>query len=256
MRPSYQLIWSAYGRRRPYTKADMPRSRHVRRRRQRGPWSGTSGQREAAPPSGMRQNSDEPTNNASIIPARGTPVELRGEVGLPRLLGSHRVRLQPSSRVLTHPMGSPLGAGRRPATHTSRTPPPAAISTNPAIATSKLPQPSHPEFCHSPFDTREHAQNLIEVAEAVAAADLDLPLFGERHNVPTNVFQPIPTVARLLAHTGRVPAGCLFLARFTAPCRAAGPASSHFGASGGCARAEPRGHERNPRQARKDNHLG
>jgi alkanesulfonate monooxygenase SsuD/methylene tetrahydromethanopterin reductase-like flavin-dependent oxidoreductase (luciferase family) len=71
------------------------------------------------------------------------------------------------------------------------------------------------------FDTGEQARNLVEVAQAVAAADLDLLLLGERHNVPTNVFQPIPTLGRLLAHTGQVPVGGLFLAPFHQPIRLA-----------------------------------
>jgi hypothetical protein len=46
-------------------------------------------------------------------------------------------------------MGSPRGADRRPATHTSRTAPSGGHRHDPAIAPSKLPRPSHYEFCRS-----------------------------------------------------------------------------------------------------------
>ncbi len=68
------------------------------------------------------------------------------------------------------------------------------------------------------FDLREQASNLIEVARTVRDARLDLLLLGDHHALPiSNFFQPTPTLGRLLAETGEVPVGILYLAPFYHP---------------------------------------
>ena len=51
------------------------------------------------------------------------------------------------------------------------------------------------------FGTAEQARNVLEVAAAARAADLDGLLFGDNHAVAgsyANSFAPVPTVARLM----------------------------------------------------------
>src|SRR5579884_3396011 len=70
------------------------------------------------------------------------------------------------------------------------------------------------------FDTGEQARNLIEVAAAVRAAGMDGLLWGDNHAASpayANVFQPIPTLARITAVTGDMPVGCVLLAPFYHP---------------------------------------
>lgn len=69
----------------------------------------------------------------------------------------------------------------------------------------------------SEFRPRTQARNFLEAARAIREADLDLLLVGDRHAVPTNAFSPVPLIGRLMAETGRVPLGCLFLAPFYNP---------------------------------------
>jgi alkanesulfonate monooxygenase SsuD/methylene tetrahydromethanopterin reductase-like flavin-dependent oxidoreductase (luciferase family) len=70
------------------------------------------------------------------------------------------------------------------------------------------------------YDTSAQARNLIEVAAAARAAGLDALLVGDNHAVTpafANMFQPIPTLARLLAVTGEMAAGMVLLAPFYHP---------------------------------------
>ncbi len=70
------------------------------------------------------------------------------------------------------------------------------------------------------FDTAEQAHNLLEVAAAARAAGLDGLLVGDNHAVPAgyaNCFSPLPTLARLLAEMGAMPAGVVLLAPFYHP---------------------------------------
>lgn len=68
------------------------------------------------------------------------------------------------------------------------------------------------------FDTRTQARNLIEVARCAREAGLDMLLIGDHHAMPvTNFFQPTPTLGRLLAETGEMPIGILYLAPFLHP---------------------------------------
>lgn len=68
------------------------------------------------------------------------------------------------------------------------------------------------------FDTRTQARNLVEVARTAREAGLDMLLIGDHHAMPvTNFFQPTPTLGRLLAETGEMPVGILYLAPFLHP---------------------------------------
>ena len=70
------------------------------------------------------------------------------------------------------------------------------------------------------FDTGEQARNLLEVAAAARAAGLDGLLWGDNHAASpayANVFQPVPTLARLTAVTGDMPVGFVLLAPFYHP---------------------------------------
>jgi alkanesulfonate monooxygenase SsuD/methylene tetrahydromethanopterin reductase-like flavin-dependent oxidoreductase (luciferase family) len=69
-------------------------------------------------------------------------------------------------------------------------------------------------------DTAEQARNVLEVAAAARAAELDSLLYGDNHAVPAayaNSFAPIPTVARLGAVTGAMTLGLVLLAPFYHP---------------------------------------
>jgi alkanesulfonate monooxygenase SsuD/methylene tetrahydromethanopterin reductase-like flavin-dependent oxidoreductase (luciferase family) len=70
------------------------------------------------------------------------------------------------------------------------------------------------------FNTVEQAHNLLEVAAAARGAGLDGLLVGDNHAIPAsyaNCFSPLPTLARLLAETGTMPAGAVLLAPFYHP---------------------------------------
>ena len=83
---------------------------------------------------------------------------------------------------------------------------------------AKLPPGSMYDVPAGDFDTRTQARNLIEVARAIRDARLDMLLIGDHHALPvTNFFQPTPTLGRLLAETGDVPVGILYLAPFLHP---------------------------------------
>jgi alkanesulfonate monooxygenase SsuD/methylene tetrahydromethanopterin reductase-like flavin-dependent oxidoreductase (luciferase family) len=69
----------------------------------------------------------------------------------------------------------------------------------------------------SDFRPRRQAANFIEAAAAIRDAKMDLLMVGDRHAVPINAFSPIPLIARLMAVTGGLPVGCLFLAPFYNP---------------------------------------
>jgi alkanesulfonate monooxygenase SsuD/methylene tetrahydromethanopterin reductase-like flavin-dependent oxidoreductase (luciferase family) len=70
------------------------------------------------------------------------------------------------------------------------------------------------------YDTAEQARNWLEVAALCRDAGLDGLLVGDNHAVPAayaNCFQPIPSAARLMAVTGRMPVGVVLLAPFYQP---------------------------------------
>jgi alkanesulfonate monooxygenase SsuD/methylene tetrahydromethanopterin reductase-like flavin-dependent oxidoreductase (luciferase family) len=85
---------------------------------------------------------------------------------------------------------------------------------------ARMPPGSFIERPMGAYDTAEQARNLIEVAEAVRAAGLDSLLFGDNHAVNpayANSFSPVPTIGRLMAHTGDMPVGMVLLAPFYQP---------------------------------------
>ena len=83
---------------------------------------------------------------------------------------------------------------------------------------AKLPPDAMYDVPAGDFDTRTQARNLIEVARTARDARLDMLLIGDHHAMPvTNFFQPTPTLGRLLAETGDVPVGILYLAPFLHP---------------------------------------
>lgn len=70
------------------------------------------------------------------------------------------------------------------------------------------------------FDIAEQARNLLEVAAAARAANLDGLLVGDNHAMTpsyASCFQPVPTIARLSAVTGDMPVGMVMLASFYQP---------------------------------------
>ena len=69
-------------------------------------------------------------------------------------------------------------------------------------------------------DVDRQAQNLVEVARAARTANLWGLLVGDNHAAPpsyANVFQPVPTIARLSAETGPMLLGMVLLAPFYHP---------------------------------------
>jgi len=83
---------------------------------------------------------------------------------------------------------------------------------------AQLPPGSMYDVPAGDFDTRTQARNLIEVARAARESGLDMLLIGDHHAMPvTNFFQPTPTLGRLLAETGDMPVGILYLAPFLHP---------------------------------------
>lgn len=70
------------------------------------------------------------------------------------------------------------------------------------------------------YDTATQARNLLEVAEAAREAGLSGLLVGDNHGMApayANCFQPVPTIARLMAETGDLPVGMVLLAPFYHP---------------------------------------
>ena len=70
------------------------------------------------------------------------------------------------------------------------------------------------------FDIGEQTRNLLEVAAAAQAAGLDGLLWGDNHAASpayANVFQPVPTLARITAVTRAMPVGFVLLAPFYHP---------------------------------------
>lgn len=69
-------------------------------------------------------------------------------------------------------------------------------------------------------DITEQATNLLEVARAARQSNLWALLVGDNHAVPAqyaNLFQPVPTIARLSAETDTLPIGMVLLAPFYHP---------------------------------------
>ncbi len=64
---------------------------------------------------------------------------------------------------------------------------------------------------YSVSDPRAGARNMVERARAARSADLDSLFVGDHHSVPTNYYQNIPILGRMLAEWGNKPAGALFL---------------------------------------------
>jgi alkanesulfonate monooxygenase SsuD/methylene tetrahydromethanopterin reductase-like flavin-dependent oxidoreductase (luciferase family) len=79
------------------------------------------------------------------------------------------------------------------------------------------------EFIDRPLgarDTDVQARNLVDTAGAAARLGLDMLVVGDHHAVPAvfaNAFQPVPTLARLLAVSGRMTVGMVVLAPFYNP---------------------------------------
>lgn len=85
-------------------------------------------------------------------------------------------------------------------------------------AVKQLPPGAFYDVPAGDHDTRVQARNLIEVARTTREAGLDMLLIGDHHAMPvTNFFQPTPSLGRLLAETGDVPVGILYLAPFYHP---------------------------------------
>ena len=69
-------------------------------------------------------------------------------------------------------------------------------------------------------DVVQQADNLVEVARAARASNLWGLLVGDNHAIPSqyaNMFQPVPTIARLSAETGPMMVGMVLLAPFYHP---------------------------------------
>lgn len=81
------------------------------------------------------------------------------------------------------------------------------------------------EFSDIPLgtqDVRQQAANLLELAGTASAAGFDFLLVGDSHTSSfSNAFAPTPTLARMLAVTGDMPVGLLYLAPFHHPVIAA-----------------------------------
>jgi alkanesulfonate monooxygenase SsuD/methylene tetrahydromethanopterin reductase-like flavin-dependent oxidoreductase (luciferase family) len=69
-------------------------------------------------------------------------------------------------------------------------------------------------------DVAEQAANLLELARAASRSHLWGLLVGDNHSIPpqyANLFQPVPTIARLSAETGTLTIGMVLLAPFYHP---------------------------------------
>lgn len=84
-------------------------------------------------------------------------------------------------------------------------------------ADKNVPPGGFIETTAADFRPQRQALNFLELARAIRDARLDLLLVGDRHAAPVNAFAPVPLIARLMAETGDVPLGCLFLAPFHHP---------------------------------------
>jgi alkanesulfonate monooxygenase SsuD/methylene tetrahydromethanopterin reductase-like flavin-dependent oxidoreductase (luciferase family) len=83
-----------------------------------------------------------------------------------------------------------------------------------------LPPDAFVERPMGPDDLTLQAQNLVEVARAARASNLWGLLVGDNHAIPpqyANLFQPVPTLARLSAETGPMMVGMVLLAPFYHP---------------------------------------
>src|SRR5262245_39521713 len=58
---------------------------------------------------------------------------------------------------------------------------------------------------------REVSPQLVERARAIRAAGLDSLFVGDHHATPGQYFQNVPTIARLMAETGDMMVGALYL---------------------------------------------
>src|SRR5262245_35534255 len=70
------------------------------------------------------------------------------------------------------------------------------------------------------YDTGEQARNWLDVARAARDAHMDTLLVGDNHAIPAayaNCFQPVPSLARLMAVTGAMATGMVLLAPFYHP---------------------------------------
>lgn len=61
-------------------------------------------------------------------------------------------------------------------------------------------------------DAREAGRQMVERARAARAAGLHAVYLGDHHATPSHYFQNVPALGRLLAETGEMTAGALFLA--------------------------------------------
>jgi alkanesulfonate monooxygenase SsuD/methylene tetrahydromethanopterin reductase-like flavin-dependent oxidoreductase (luciferase family) len=96
----------------------------------------------------------------------------------------------------------------------------AAAFTRFRAALDALPPGGFIERPMGAMSTETQAANLIEVAAAARAADMDMLIVGEHRAVSpdyANSFSPIPTLARLMASTGSMSLGAVFLAPFHHP---------------------------------------
>ena len=69
-------------------------------------------------------------------------------------------------------------------------------------------------------DVGSRRENLVEIARAAQAANMWGLLVGDNHAIPpqyANMFQPVPTIARLSAETGPMMLGMVLLAPFYHP---------------------------------------
>lgn len=83
-----------------------------------------------------------------------------------------------------------------------------------------LPPGAFVERPMGPPSLAAQVSQLVDLADAARRAGLWALIVGENHNVPAmyaNCFQPVPTIARLSAHTGGLTIGAVFLAPFHHP---------------------------------------
>ncbi len=86
--------------------------------------------------------------------------------------------------------------------------------------TAALPPGAFTDRPMGDFDVSRQAQNLVEIAQAARSSNLWGLLVGDNHAIPpqyANMFQPVPTIARLSAETGPMMLGMVLLAPFYHP---------------------------------------
>ena len=86
--------------------------------------------------------------------------------------------------------------------------------------TAALPPGAFTERPMGDDDVARQARNLVEIARAAQAANMWGLLVGDNHAIPpqyANMFQPVPTIARLSAETGPMMLGMVLLAPFYHP---------------------------------------